>query len=105
METIIIPMLIIGAIGGALGLILSVASKAFYVYEDPRYAAVTELLPGYNCGGCGFPGCSGLATALVDGKTDDVKRCKPSTQEQRDNIKAYLANTPDENGNTIQVKG
>jgi formate dehydrogenase (NADP+) beta subunit len=56
------------AIGGACGLILSIASKVFYVYEDPRIAQVENLFAGANCGGCGFAGCSAAAVAVVNGK-------------------------------------
>ncbi len=46
---------------------LGVASRVFYVEEDPRVAEVEEALPGANCGGCGFPGCSAAAEAIVAG--------------------------------------
>jgi NADPH-dependent glutamate synthase beta subunit-like oxidoreductase len=52
---------------GAAG-ILGIASKLLYVKEDPRIAQIEDLLPGANCGGCGFPGCSGAAAAIVAGK-------------------------------------
>ncbi len=55
-------------LGGACGIVLSFASKVFYVYEDPRIAQVESLLAGANCGGCGFPGCSKAAEAAVSGK-------------------------------------
>lgn len=55
-------------IGGACGLILSIASKVFYVYEDPRIAQVENLFAGANCGGCGYAGCSAAAVAVVSGK-------------------------------------
>jgi NADPH-dependent glutamate synthase beta subunit-like oxidoreductase len=55
-------------LGAVCGGILSLASKIFYVYEDPRIAQVEGLLAGANCGGCGFPGCSGAAAAVVAGK-------------------------------------
>ena len=47
---------------------LSLASKIFYVYEDPRIAEVEGLLAGANCGGCGYAGCSAAAVAVVNGK-------------------------------------
>ncbi|SJZ95164.1 RnfABCDGE type electron transport complex subunit B [Anaerorhabdus furcosa] len=83
----IIMMLVVGAV---LGAALGVANKVFYVATDTRVEDVTAMLPGYNCGGCGYPGCSGLAQALVDGEADVVD-CKPSKQEARDQIKEYLA--------------
>lgn len=55
-------------LGAACGLILSVASKVFYVYEDPRIAEVEGYLSGANCGGCGFTGCAAAAAAVVEGK-------------------------------------
>ena len=98
-------MLIIGAIGGVLGLVLAISAKVFEVVEDPRYAQVLQLLPGYNCGACGYPGCQGLANALVDKETNDVRRCKPSNQDQRNSIVEYLKNTPGPEGDTIDVIG
>lgn len=83
----IIMMLVVGAV---LGAALGVANKVFYVAPDTRVEDVTAMLPGYNCGGCGFPGCSGLAQALVDGEAT-VMDCKPSKQEARDQISEYLA--------------
>jgi NADPH-dependent glutamate synthase beta subunit-like oxidoreductase/NAD-dependent dihydropyrimidine dehydrogenase PreA subunit len=46
---------------------LAVASKVFYVYVDPQIIEVEEALPGANCGGCGLPGCSSAAQAIVVG--------------------------------------
>ena len=53
-------------LGAVCGLILSFASKIFYVYEDPRIAKVENLLAGANCGGCGYAGCSACAEAIVN---------------------------------------
>ena len=67
MNFILIAVIVLGAIGLIAAIVLFAASKKFAVYEDPRIAQVGELLPGANCGGCGFPGCSGMAEALVKG--------------------------------------
>lgn len=61
-------LLIMGAVGVLCGVGLALASKVFYVYVDPKIEAVTEALPGANCGGCGLPGCSANAEAIVAGK-------------------------------------
>ena len=61
-------ILAIGGIGCLAGIGLAMASKIFYVYVDPQITAVEEALPGANCGGCGFPGCSGAAEAIATGK-------------------------------------
>lgn len=62
---IIIPVLVLTAIGVLFALILGFASNAFYVKVDPKVEAVREALPGVNCGACGFPGCDGLAAAIA----------------------------------------
>ena len=59
---------IIGLLGAVCGAGLAIASKVFYVYVDPKIEAVGEALPGANCGGCGLPGCSANAVAIVEGK-------------------------------------
>ena len=95
-----LTMLIIGAL---LGLMLGVASKVFYVKVDEREEKVTGMLPGYNCGSCGYPGCSGLAAALV-GKELDTICCKPCKPERRAEIAEYLNSTPGPDGECLKVK-
>lgn len=65
MELILIAVIALGVIGLVSAVVLFVASKKFAVFEDPRIAQVAEVLPQANCGGCGFPGCSGFAGACV----------------------------------------
>jgi len=60
--------LVIGGIGVIAALGLGVAAKIFAVYVDPKINAVQDLLPGANCGGCGFTGCAAAASAIVKGK-------------------------------------
>ena len=55
---------------------LGFAAKKFAVEVDPRELAALEVLPGANCGACGFPGCAGYAKALVAG-TIDLNQCPP----------------------------
>ena len=65
MDLILVAVVSLGVIGLIAAVILYVASKKFAVYEDPRIAQVSEVLPQANCGGCGYPGCSGFAGACV----------------------------------------
>ena len=60
--------LVIGGIGVVAALGLGVAAKIFAVYVDPKILEVEEVMPGANCGGCGFTGCSAAAAAVVKGK-------------------------------------
>ncbi|MBQ2181704.1 MAG: Fe-S cluster domain-containing protein [Bacteroidaceae bacterium] len=65
MNVILIAVIVLGAIGLIAALVLYFTSKKFAVKEDPRIGQVNEVLPGANCGGCGFPGCGGMASACV----------------------------------------
>lgn len=65
MNVILIAVIVLGAIGLVSALILFLAAKKFAVQEDERIGQVAEVLPQANCGGCGFPGCSGFAGACV----------------------------------------
>ena len=73
-QAIIFAIASIGGLGIVFGAILGYASKIFAVDEDPRIGQVLECLPGANCGGCGYPGCGGLAAAIVAG-TAPVNAC------------------------------
>ena len=75
-QAIIFAIVSIGGLGIIFGAILGFASKIFAVDEDPRVGMVQECLPGANCGGCGYPGCGGLAAAIVAGKAP-VNSCAP----------------------------
>lgn len=100
MVVAIIMMLVLGAI---LGLGLGIADKYLKVEVDKRVEKVTEMLPNYNCGGCGYAGCSGLAQALVDGEMDTVS-CRPCKPERRAEIAEYLNTTPGPDGTCLHVK-
>lgn len=67
MNFILTSVIALGAIALISSVVLYLVSKKFAVNEDPRIGTVSELLPGANCGGCGFAGCSGMACALVAG--------------------------------------
>ncbi|MBI9066178.1 MAG: Fe-S cluster domain-containing protein [Salinivirgaceae bacterium] len=68
--TIIYTIISLSALGVTAAIILYFVAQKFKVVEDPRIDQVEEMLPGANCGGCGFPGCRGFADALV--KADDI---------------------------------
>jgi NADPH-dependent glutamate synthase beta subunit-like oxidoreductase len=61
-------LFMMGGLGLLVGVGLAAASKIFYVYVDPKILAVESALPGANCGGCGLPGCSANAEAIVAGR-------------------------------------
>ena len=71
---IIIAACIVGGTGLFIGAFLGLAGKKFAVEVDEREEAITGVLPGNNCGGCGYAGCSGLAAAIVKGEAE-VSAC------------------------------
>jgi len=65
---IVMSVVLLAVLGGGFGVGLAAAAKKFRVEMDPRVEQVLALLPGANCGTCGFPGCEGYAKALVKGE-------------------------------------
>ncbi|MDR0949643.1 MAG: RnfABCDGE type electron transport complex subunit B, partial [Lachnospiraceae bacterium] len=66
--SILTAVAVLAATGIFIGIFLGIAGIAFHVEENPIEEAILTALPGNNCGGCGFPGCSGLATAIAAGE-------------------------------------
>ncbi len=62
------PAIILGAMGLILGLGLAFAAKKLAVPKDPMVEKINSILPGANCGGCGFPGCMQFAEAVARGE-------------------------------------
>lgn len=93
MNVILIAVIVLGLVGLISAVVLFVASKKFAVYEDPRIKQVGEVLPQANCGGCGYPGCSGFAAACVkaseSGSLSDLN-CAPGGQKVMEQVAAIL---------------
>ncbi len=82
---ILIPALAVGATGLVFGGLLGFASIVFKVDKDERIDAICEILPGANCGGCGYAGCSALAEAIVT-KGEEAAKCNLMTNEKNKTI-------------------
>ena len=67
---VIIAAVIVGGTGLFIGVFLGLAGKKFAVEVDEREEAILGVLPGNNCGGCGYAGCSGLAAAIAKGEAE-----------------------------------
>lgn len=72
---ILYAVAVLGALGALLGLLLAFASRVFAVKTDERLDALLEVLPGANCGGCGFAGCSAYAGAILEGTAKPTSCC------------------------------
>ena len=68
MSAVITAALVVGIVGIVVAIVLVIASEKFKVHVDEKQVAVRELLPGANCGGCGFAGCDACAEAIAAGK-------------------------------------
>lgn len=77
---ILIATLVVGLVGLFIGVFLGVAGEKFKVLVDPKEEAVLAALPGNNCGGCGYAGCSGLAAAIAKGEAP-VNGCPVGGEE------------------------
>lgn len=90
-QMILTAFLTVGIIGLICGILLSILSEVFKVPTDEKADHIeSEILPGANCGSCGYSGCSGYAAALSSGKTTNTALCNPGGQEVSQKIAEYL---------------
>ena len=87
--TILTALAFLGGLTLLLAILLVLANKKLYVYEDPRIDEVNDMLPLANCGACGYPGCRPFAEALVTGEVLPGK-CSVSSDEGRSAIAQFL---------------
>ena len=88
-ETYFVPILIFAVLGLLAGVLLTAASKIFYVKTDERIEQISDALPQANCGACGFAGCSDYANAIVE-KGAATNLCKPGGGEVSAKISEIL---------------
>jgi len=86
---ILAAALVVSLVGILIGLFLGVAGIKFKVETDEREEAVLAALPGNNCGGCGFPGCAGLAAAIAKGEAA-VSACPVGGEETTKKISKII---------------
>lgn len=79
----------VGIIGLVLGLAIGVFNIVFAVKEDPLVVAVYDLLPHFNCGACGTPGCLANAKEIVN-NNQPLTSCKPGDAPMRKSIQKVL---------------
>ncbi|MBQ9266280.1 MAG: electron transporter RnfB [Bacilli bacterium] len=100
----LLSIVVLLGLGVILGFGLAVAAKILYVKEDERIAEVAKRLPNYNCGSCGYAGCNAMAEAIVTGKEQSLKKCKPGKEETNFNpIIQYLNEHPNDDGSKVNV--
>jgi Na+-translocating ferredoxin:NAD+ oxidoreductase RNF subunit RnfB len=80
---------ILGGLGTGFGALIALAQRKLRVWEDPRVDAVAEMLPGANCGACGYAGCRAFAEAAVKGVVAPAV-CTVMGAFEREDVAAYL---------------
>ena len=80
MTAVVCAVLLMGVLGIVLGGVIAVFVKMFHVKSDPRVDLALELLPGANCGGCGYAGCGGYAEAVLNGEAE-IGKCASGGNE------------------------
>ncbi|MFV0254920.1 MAG: (Fe-S)-binding protein [Erysipelotrichaceae bacterium] len=91
------------SLGIILGLGLGLAHKFFGVEVDERLEETVELLPGFNCGGCGYAGCQAFAECILKGEVKSLSTCKTAKPAQKQTLAEYLATIKDDNGDDFKV--
>ena len=75
MNIILTTIIVLGMTGIVAAVVLWFVAKRFHVYENPHIAEIEELLPGANCGSCGYSGCHAFAVACVEATSLDGIEC------------------------------
>ena len=102
MTIVIIAVLFATVLGALLALIIGATARAFAAETDTRVETVTEMLPGVNCGGCGYAGCADFAKAIVEGRAPPMQ-CPVSTSVNITRIAEYLGITAGEKEKVFAV--
>jgi H+/Na+-translocating ferredoxin:NAD+ oxidoreductase subunit B len=88
-STILVSTAVLAGLGTTFAVLIALARRKLWVWEDPRLDAVTSMLPGTNCGACGEAGCRAFAEALVAG-TIQPGSCTVLGPEDREDVAHYL---------------
>ena len=97
-------VLVLLGLGLLFGLGLAIAAVILHVKEDERIEEVAKRLPNYNCGSCGYAGCKSLAEAIISGKEENLRKCKPGKEDTNFKpIIEYLDQHPNPDGSKVKV--
>ena len=89
LSSLAIAVVFMAVLGLMLALVLALASRRLFVYEDPRIDQVEELLPHTNCGACGTAGCRAFAEKLIAGELQPAQ-CTVNSKEMNQVIADFL---------------
>lgn len=81
------PIIIVTVLGFVLSLLL--VSVESFVQKNPQKNEYLDLLPGYNCGSCGYGGCEKMSEAMLE-DVMNYKKCRPLKGEALERMEEYL---------------
>lgn len=99
MNPIVIAIIVVGVLGLAASLILALAGKLLYVPSNEKALEIEEILPGVNCGACGYAGCAAYATAVATGQAA-TNLCIPGGDKTAQKVAALMG---EEAGDVIEM--
>lgn len=102
-QIVLYTIVTLSVLGLTAAVILYFVAQKFKVIEDPRIDQVLEVLPGANCGGCGFAGCRNFAEALVKSETLDGLFCPVGGNKTMSDVAAILGRTAVEQDPRVAV--
>ena len=88
-STLFIVIAIVALIAIVFAILIVLVSKLCFVKEDEKAKAISELLAGANCGGCGYAGCADFAKALSEGNAQ-ISACGATPDENKQSIAEIL---------------
>ena len=101
MTVLLSTILTLSVLGILAAVILYFVAQKFKVEEDPRIDEVEKMLPGANCGGCGFAGCRAMAEAMVVREDISALFCPVGGAECMKKMAAYLGKVAPEKEPTV----
>ena len=87
---ILFAALIVGGVGILIGFFLGISGEKFKVEVDEKEEAILGVLPGNNCGGCGYAGCSGLAAAIAKGGLRSISVRSAARRLQPRSVRSWV---------------
>ena len=102
-NTIVWTVAVITVLGLLLSVSIFLVAKKFKVEEDPRIDEVEAVMPGANCGGCGFAGCRAFATSCVGAENLDNNYCPVGGNATMKKVAAILGMTVAEKAPMVAV--
>ena len=99
-SSLLVPIFSIGGLAVIFGSLLGFSAKKFAVKVDPKVEKIQNVLPGVNCGGCGFPGCAMFAEAVAVQKAD-YKGCPPGGSDTAAKIAESMGINPTETSRKV----